>query len=665
MTETATLDAPATSAQAGVDDLFWTGESESITESDGELRRIIDGAELPVLLAAIAAATSDMSWLGEGLEPPLEPADLTPHPHGGLTAEQQERARELAFRGLQALRDRGVTTVGPLPGEQVSDLLDYLTGGRREWHPSLKHELDLAADKGGAPDWRLEEIAPGRDFTVLVVGAGVGGIAAAHRFTQAGVPVTVIDSAPRHGGTWWKNRYPGVRLDTPTFGYSYSFAQRGDWPHQFAEGQEILEYLDEVAERAGLLDLMEFSTTLLSARWDESRRAWQVTTQDADGQRRVRWFSAVVSAVGQLDRPHIPDFPGAADYRGITMHTQEWRQDVDWRGARIAVIGTGASAYQVVPAAMRDGVEKLVLFQRSAPWMLPAPTYHDDVTDAFAWLRRKVPYYAQWYRLWVIMIGIEGRTHTTTAEEGWPGAPLSVSAKNAEVREKLIARLASQLEGRPDLLEHAIPSYPPGAKRMLRDNGVWAEALRSDRTTLVTSGIQRFTQRGIVDDDGVEHEVDIVVYATGFLPSDYLDGIEVYGRGGQELHEYWAGDARAHNCVTVPGFPNFYMVYGPNTGGVAAGSLHFMLERAAEYAVKSVRRVLEEQVAAIDVRPEALDRFVAWVDAENERMSWGQPYVRSWYKNRHGRVSQIWPFTNQDYWDVTEAVRDEDHEFLA
>lgn len=651
---------PDTTANARFDDLYWESRSEAITEDDAFLEQIVATAELPALLAALAAATRESSWLTEDLRPPLTPVDTAGHPHGGMSAEQQERARALALAGLRRLRDESITSVDLLPDAEVTAILGYLTGGRERWFNALKHELDLASDKGGAPEWSFEDVAADRPFGTLIVGAGLAGIAAGHRFAQAGVPFTMIEDTPYLGGTWRKNRYPGVRLDTPTFGYSYSFAQRGDWPHQFAEGGEILDYAQDVADRAGLTERIEFSTRLVSARWDETAGLWQVTTRGPDGE-RVRQFNAIVSALGQLDRPNIPEFEGAENYRGVTMHSQEWDPDVDWRGKRVAVIGTGASAYQIVPA-IADEVEQLVLFQRSAPWMLPAPAYHDPMPESFAWLRRKVPYYAQWYRLWVSLQGIPGRTHTVTAEEGWAGAPLSVSAKNQEVRDELIARLAEQFEGRPDLLEHAIPDYPPGAKRMLRDNGVWAAALRSERTVLVTAGIGRFTEHGIVDGAGIEHPVDIVVYATGFKAADYLDGVEIVGRGGREIHEYWAGDARAYNGVTVPGFPNFFMIYGPNVGGVVAGSLHFMLERASEYALEVVREVLERNVTALDVRQEALDTFVARVDAENRRMSWGQPYVHSWYQNGAGRVSQIWPFTNADYWEATESVRAEDYE---
>lgn len=649
---------------AHFDDLYWQTASEPVVEDDETLSSMIAGADLPVLLAALAAALHDTSFLTPDLRPPLTPIDTEPHPHGGMSPDQQARASAVALAALRRLRDSPPSRTDKLTDGEVRDILGYLTAGRDEWFKMLTHELDLAPDKGGTPRWRFEEVTQGRDFPTLIVGAGVAGIAAAHRLTQAGVPFTHIEAGPEVGGTWAKNTYDGVRLDTPTFGYSYSFAQQGDWRHQFAQGDEILAYLRDVAQRAGIAHRIEYSTRLTRLRWDDAARRWDATTCGPDGTPTTRHFRAVISALGQLDRPHIPDFPGAELFRGDAMHSQEWDHDVDFSGKRVAVIGTGASAYQIVPALI-DRVESMVVFQRSAPWMLPAPNYHDDVSAAFTWLRRKVPHYAQWYRLWVILTGIPGRAHTVTADDGWGGAPLSVSQKNHELREYLTARVAAQLEGRPDLLEHAIPTYPPGAKRMLRDNDVWAAALRSDKTTLVTSGIERLTATGIVDGTGREHEVDVVIYATGFTPSDYLDGVEVIGRGGREIHDFWDGDARAYNGITVPGFPNFFMIYGPNVGGVVAGSLHFMLERAVEYSLTAIHEILRRGVSALDVRPEALDRFVAWVDDGNRRMAWGQPYVSTWYQNARGRVSQIWPYTNVEYWDITEAIAEADYEFLA
>lgn len=653
----------STPATDGVDDLFWQASYSPISESDAELERVARSAELPVLLVALAAALDDPSILSEELRPPLTPMDTAPVPHGGMTPQQQERAIDVALAGLKRLRDEGITGVGVLSDERRLELLGFLSGGRDEWADMLSHELALAPAHGGKPDWRVEEVAPDREFPVLVVGAGVGGVAAAYRIAQTGLPYVHIEAGGALGGTWAKNTYPGVRLDTPTFGYSYSFAQRGDWPHQFAEGGEIADYLNEVVDRAGLRDAIEFDTRLSRLRWDDADGVWEATTIDRDGVEKVRRFAAVVSGLGLLDRPHIPEFEGASRFHGDTMHSQEWDHGVDLTGKNVVVIGTGASAYQIVPAIV-DQVGSLTVFQRSAPWMLPAPNYHDEVGEVFTWLVDKVPHFAQWFRLWVILTGIEGRAHTVTVEDDWDGAPLSISRKNQELRDYLTSRIEEQLESRPDLLRIAIPGYPPGAKRMLRDNGVWARALLDPKTTVVTSGIARFTETEIIDGEGVGHPADVVIYATGFRPSEFLEAIEVTGRGGVSLHQFWAGNARAYNGITVPGFPNLFLIYGPNVGGVVQGSLHFMIERAAEFAVKSIREVLDRGATGIDVRPEALDRFVDYVDAGSRRMAWGQPYVRTWYQNASGRVTAIWPYTNIEYWELTERVDPTDHEFL-
>lgn len=645
------------------DDLYWRAEHDPVTESDDFLREVVAGVDLPPLLAALTAVTGRTDLLTEDLRPELTPVDTVGHPHGGMTPEAQERARDLAFDLLRQVRDESLTSVSMLEPQAVEQVLGYLTRGETAWYDSLKHELDLAPDKNGAPDWSFVEVAGEREFEVLVVGSGVAGIAAAHRYRQAGVPYVQIEASEQMAGTWSKNRYPGVRLDTPTFGYSYSFAQRTDWPHQFAQGGEIEEYLVDVAQRAGVFDEIEFGTRLVSAHWDETDGVWVTVTRTAEGE-TTRRFNAIVSCVGQLDLPHVPQFPNSGRFRGVSMHSQEWDPSYDWTGKRVAVVGTGASAYQIVPAIFSD-VESLVVFQRSAPWMLPAPTYHDELSETFGWLVRKVPHFGQWFRLWVMVLGTPGRFHTVRATEGWEGAPLSVSPTNQKVRDELIGRLREQYEGRDDLFEIAVPNYPPGAKRMLRDNGVWAEALKAERTTVSTSTIVDLTENGLLTADGTEHEVDLIVWATGFKPSDYLDGIEIVGRDGVSIHEFWKGDARAHNGVTVPGFPSFFMLYGPNVGGVVAGSLHFMIERAAEYSLKAVREVLERGAHGIDVTPEALDAFVEWVDAENRRMAWGQPYVNSWYQNSVGRVSQVWPFTNAEYWEATERVRPEHHVFLG
>ncbi|NLT26117.1 MAG: NAD(P)/FAD-dependent oxidoreductase [Microbacteriaceae bacterium] len=649
-------------------DLYWIDEYTPITETDDELRAYVDGAEAPVLLAALAATLRDTSILEPGLTPPLRPMGAYLELHGGMSDEQLARARELAFEALKRVRDEGIRSVEQLPAELADEILHWFTDGRTDdegYAGQLKHEFDLAPDKNGAADWSFDELAKGREFEVLIVGAGISGIAAAWRLQEAGVPFTWIEGSHRVGGTWWKNHYPGVRLDTPTYGYSFSFAQRTDWPHQFATGGEVLEYLEDVFDLAGWKhDDVEFETHLLRAEFDEERGVWRATTRAKDGTETTRDFNAIITGVGQLDHPFIPEWPGQETFKGAQMHSAQWDHSVDLKGKRVAVIGTGASAYQIVPALV-DDVAEMIVFQRSAPWMLPAPTYHERMSEAAEWLHSKVPHYGHLFRLWVTAGGIDGRIHIAQAEEGWEGAPQSVSRANEEFRQEIIKRYEQQYEGRPDLLEVAIPHYPPSAKRMLRDNGVWAAALRDPRTRVITTGLEGFEEDALITGDGERIEVDAVIYATGFRPSDYLDPIEIVGRGGVEIHDYWGGDAKGFAGITVPGFPNLFMLLGPNTGGVVAGGLHFMIERAAEYAVKAIKELLVRDAKALDLTQEALDRHIAWVDGENYRMTWGQPYVRTWYKNRFNRVSQVWPFRTSEYWRITERVDADDYEFLA
>lgn len=650
------------------DDLFWVRESEPITESDDRLREIVAGADLPILLAALAAATGDLSVLTPHRRPPLPPAVTGPVPQGGMGEELQAEIREVAFGLLRRLREERITTA-PILGEAESvETLRYLANtDDPDVLGLLAHESALSPAGRGTPEWTCEEIAPGRAFDVLVVGSGVAGIAAAYRLKQAGVSFTVIEAGANHGGTWWKNTYPGVRLDSPTFGYSYSFAQYGAWSLTYAVGGQIHDYLSEVVARAGLAESITFNTALTAARYDEAAGTWTVTLRHTDSagavSERTATYHAILTATGQLDAPRIPEFPGQEEFRGVQVHSQQWHPGVDYRGKRVAVIGSGASAYQIVPAVV-DDVSDLVLFQRSAPWILPAPNYHAAIPDSLSWLLRKVPHYAQWYRLWVTLNGARGRFTTVKRDPAWNGKPHTISETNQKVRDFIVAYLEKAYADRPDLLELAIPTYIPGSKRMLRDNGVWARALQQPHTTVVSAPIARLDATGIVDSDGIHHDVDVVIYATGFRASDYLDGIEVRGIDGQELHEYWDGDARAWAGVTVPGFPNLFMLMGPNTSHVVGGNINFTAERCAEYSIKLIKEILEHGAKAIDLRQQALDDFIAWVEEENRELAWSQPGSTAWYVNRKGRASQVWPYYDQEFWRITERVELGDYRLL-
>jgi 4-hydroxyacetophenone monooxygenase len=377
----------------------------------------------------------------------------------------------------------------------------------------------------------------------------------------------------------------------------------------------------------------------------------------ADGGVETVRVNAVVSAVGQLNEPNYPLIEGRDTFAGPSFHSARWDSSVDLTGARVGVIGTGASAYQVVPS-IADSVGELQLFQRNPPWTVPTPGYHAVVPEGLAWLFRNVPNYHRWFRFYQFWTTVEGRRDFALVDPQWH-QPGSVSAKNAALRETLTAHLLKEYEGRPDLQAKMIPDYPPYGKRMLRDNGAWATALRRESTTLVTEGIDRITPEGILTQDGAHHDLDVLVYCTGFRAFDFLSGIEVTGRGGAKLHEQWGTDPTAYLGVTVPNFPNLFCLYGPNTNLVVNGSIVMFSECAVHYVLEAIKLLLAGNHRSMDLREDVLSEYQVKIDKANALMSWGVDQVSNWYKSPSGKVSQNWPLSTLEYWDLTRSVSPE------
>jgi 4-hydroxyacetophenone monooxygenase len=632
-----------------------------IHASDAEIEAAVSDADLPALLAAMAILTDDDRYLAEDLQPPPFKMGASIKPQGGMSDEAQAKARRLATEGLVAYRDKGCP-----PPDLSAPLLERAMGflarsAGEEYLPLLRHELGLPRDMG-APDWHEATVAPDRPFRVAVIGAGLSGVAAAHRLQQAGVAYTVFEKNPDVGGVWWSNTYPGCRLDTPNFAYSFSFAQKQDWPDQFSRQVEIQKYIAQVANDTSIRDNIEFNTDVVSLAYNEASATWTLRSRRADGQTKDETFNAIITAVGQLSRPAIPDIPGIDRFKGELFHSAEWPAGFSIKGKRVAVIGTGASAYQIVPSIVSE-VAELKVFQRNPPWMLPTPNYHENIKPGMTWLLNHVPYYGRWFRFWQFWIAAEGRLPLVVVDSDWDH-PISVGRANESLRLECMEHLKAQLTDRPDLLAKLTPTYPPGAKRMLRDNGVWTSALKQPHASLLTKGIKRIHENGIEAPDGTVHEVDVIVLATGFQASDYLAPIKVIGRGGRDLHAWWQGDCRAYLGITVPGFPNLFMTGGPNTGVVVNGSAIFSAECAVEYALSAIGQLLATGHAAMDVREEPFKAFNDRVDAENLTKAWGVAKTTSWYKNSFGRASQTWPFSLLEYWRITEKADLADYELL-
>jgi 4-hydroxyacetophenone monooxygenase len=542
--------------------------------------------------------------------------------------------------------------VKDLSANALRCLLEFIVGDAAlKYTPLLLHELGIPGDCG-APSWTMDELAPGRDFSVVVVGAGMSGLVMAHRLAQAKIPFVVVEKNAEVGGTWWENSYPGCRLDTSNFAYSYSFAQKDDWPYQYSPQGAILEYFRDVTDLLSLRQHIQFGVEAKEAAYNADTKRWKLSVQTSTGQVKSIEANVVILAVGQLNRPKLPDIPGRDSFRGTSFHSSNWNHDVDLRGRKVGVIGTGASAFQIIPA-IAEQVSELTVYQRTPAWMLPAPNYHKPLASGLTWLFRHIPYYHRWFRFYQFWVSAENRLPFFTVDPAWK-ADDSVSAANEQLRKALFDHLAPQYEDRPDLLPKVIPRYPPGAKRMLRDNGVWAATLKRANVELVTAPIAEITPTGVRTNDEIERAADVLIYATGFLASDFYGPIRILGVDGQDLQRVWDGDARAYLGGCVPGFPNLFSLFGPNTALVINGSIFFMSECASNYVIECLRLMLKGDCEAMECRPEAYESFAAEVDAGNAQMAWGGiSTVNSWYRNKYGRASQAWPFPLAEYWSRT------------
>ena len=469
---------------------------------------------------------------------------------------------------------------------------------------------------------------------VGVVGAGFGGIAAGVNLKRAGVSTfTIYETSLGIGGTWWDNTYPGAEVDVPSQLYCFSFKPH-HWTRTHARQRELQKYLEETVDEFGLRPHVRLGVTVDSATWDDDRHVWRLCLDDGT----VDECHALVSAVGFLNVPRYPDWPGLEDFRGPKFHTARWEHHHDLTDKVVAVVGTGSSATQVVPA-IQPVVKQLYVFQREPGWVLPKG--ERDLTDeeqallARPWRRRR----ERWRQRWLIEKNL------------WAGRLNRPGTKVNGLREAQCRRYIDKVfADRPDVREAVTPTYPyPGKRPVIAST--FYPALKKDNVTLVPKAVTRVTGAGIVDADGVERRVDVIAMATGFQAANYLARLRVVGRDGVGLHDLWAGEPHAYLGITVPGFPNFFMLYGPGTNG---GELVMTLESQAEYAVRAVKRMIRERVTAVEVKPTFERAWTRWLDSKIAATSWTM--TSNYFKAPTGKVVTQWPYGNMYYRLLTKAL---------
>jgi 4-hydroxyacetophenone monooxygenase len=610
-------------------------------------------AYLPALLVALAQALDDLSLLREDLRPdPLMVQD----PHGGLSNDQRAEARAVARAAIERLDEQPGQAPSHTDDASLRAMFEFIVGEAvsDDYVHLLREELGSAGFDGRAPTWHKDDVDPARPFRVAIIGAGMSGLVAGRRLQQAGVHFEILEKNADVGGTWYENRYPGCRVDVPNHLYSYSFFQREDWPHRFSTQDVLCDYFRECTDALDLRRHIRFNTQVLGATFLEATGDWEVRIRGADGSEESLVANVVVSAVGQLNRPRLPDIRGRDEFAGASFHSARWDTGVELTGQRVAVIGTAASAIQLIPA-IADDVAELHIYQRTPNWFMPTPDYYAEVPDGMHWLLRHVPGYSTWYRLSLFWRLAEGVLSAARVDPSWDDGGRSVSERNAFLRALLAQYLEAQFADAPELLERLTPGYPPLAKRILLDNGIWAATLKREHVQLITDPIDGITASGIVA-GGKLREVDVIIYATGFQASRFLTPMRIAGVGGTDLHEHWDGDARAYLGLTVPGFPNFFCMYGPNTNLVANGSIIFFSECEAQYILSGVHHLLERDVQTLDCRRDVHDEYNRLIDEANANMVWGAANVNSWYRSPAGRITQNWPFTLLEYWQRTREL---------
>ncbi|MDQ2625748.1 MAG: NAD(P)/FAD-dependent oxidoreductase, partial [Actinomycetota bacterium] len=547
-----------------------------------------------------------------------------PRPQGALPADDRELFGRIAPLAL-----------GREVGEEYLGLL-LEQGGFQPRQPVLPRTADLPTG-----------------FKVLIVGAGMAGMAVALECAAAGIDFEIVERNDEVGGTWYTTVYPGIGVDTPSAYYSLSRDVKRDWSSYYPQGAEYQRYLETVADKNNLRDRTRFSTEVQALWWDADRHRWAVHMVGPDGAREISHANVVIPAAGYLNRPRWPDLAGRETFAGVSVHSADWDPSLELAGKKVAIIGAGCTAVQIVDACV-DDVEHLTVFQRQPHWVAPRKRLSDDVPDHRRWLNIHIPFYANWNRLKSLWGTADNNHPVIIRDPEWAAEHLSISPANDVLLQICLDYIDRVFGAGSELARKVTPDFAPYGKRIIRDPGGYYAALTRPHVDVEASEPARVDERGIVTADGRQVDLDVIIYATGYH-LDFLSTVDIRGRDGLELKKVWGESPSAYRGGLVPGFPNLFISSAPNYSPGHAAGHNFGVEVMAHYVMECLQLMASRGAATLEVKPAAFEDYVRQIDEAMAETVWCHTPTAHTYYRSGGRIVIAFPFRLIDVWQGHRA----------
>ncbi|MDB9855695.1 NAD(P)/FAD-dependent oxidoreductase, partial [Gammaproteobacteria bacterium] len=569
----------------------------------------IKSASFPVLAASLVHVVGDIKILDDLPKPKMA---MLGEIQGYLSEQEKQLIESIALPLLEQYFSNTELKDFYIPSDdEMHKIMNYIVGAEvsEDYVPMMLDEINLRPSKSikntAAPNKR--DI---KDFSALIIGAGMSGILMGIKLAERGIPFKIYEKNKSVGGTWAENTYPGCRVDIPNHFYSYSFEENHQWSQYFSQQPELEQYFQACFDKYDLAGMTQFNTEVSAMTFDDSTNLWSIQSIN-NGSEQSEEFNLVISCVGQLNQPKIPEINGLESFEGNIFHSARWPQDDQITGKKVAVIGSGASAFQIVPS-IADKCNELTVFQRSAPWMFPNPDYHRDVEDGKKWLLENLPGYSRWYRFLLFWPGSDQLLDSLFIDPEWQGGESSINETNDQMRQIFTDAMLGQLQDK-SLIPKVIPNYPPFGKRMLQDNGAWLQSLQKDNVRIFTNEIQELTPRGILSNNQL-HEFDTIILATGFKAQEFFTPICINGGDGFFNDQY--GDSpQSYLGIAFDTLPNFFSTYGPGTNLAHAGSIIFNSECQVKYICSAIDYILENNIKHLKVKQDVVASYQEKLEA--------------------------------------------------